>query len=207
MGNLGGFDITHESILKSGKKNFLNDGYERSNLRKICKDAGVTTGAFYRHFEDKEALFVALVEPLVTEVLDLYSRFENESFRSINEEQIKELAEINIKGSIESALYIFRKKDIFELLVHKAYGTRYDNFVEKLVEMEDSNRKKILKMVLKDDYKHINMSEKSIHLLNHAYINALCEIIIHSENIDEVKKNAEIVAGFFREGWKKLQGF
>jgi len=207
MGNLGGFDATHKSILESGKNNFLNDGYERSNLRKICKDAGVTTGAFYRHFEDKEALFIALVEPLATEVLNLYSKFENESFRSIDEEHIRDLAEINIKGSIESALYIFRKKDIFELLVYRAYGTRYDNFIEKLVEMEDLNRNKILKMVLKNDYKYINMSEKSMHLLNHAYINALCEIIVHSENIDEVKKNAEIVAEFFREGWKKLQGF
>lgn len=207
MGNLRGFDATHKSILESGKNNFLNDGYERSNLRKICKDAGVTTGAFYRHFVDKEALFIALVEPLATEVLDLYSKFENESFKSIDEQHIRDLAEINIKGSIESALYIFRKKDIFELLVYKAYGTRYDNFIEKLVEMEDLNRNKILKMVLKNDYKYINMSEKSMHLLNHAYINALCEIIIHSENIDEVKKNSEIVAKFFREGWKKLQGF
>lgn len=207
MGNLRGFDATHKSILESGKNNFLNDGYERSNLRKICKDAGVTTGAFYRHFEDKEALFIALVEPLATEVLNLYSKFESESFRSIDEEHIKDLAEINIKGSIEAALYIFRKKDIFELLVYKAYGTRYDNFIEKLVEMEDLNRNKILKMVLKNDYRYINMSEKSMRLLNHAYINALCEIIIHSENIDEVKKNAKIVAEFFREGWKKLQGF
>lgn len=207
MGNLRGFDATHKSILESGKNNFLNDGYERSNLRKICKDAGVTTGAFYRHFEDKEALFIALVEPLATEVLNLYSKFESESFRSIDEEHIKDLAEINIKGSIEAALYIFRKKDIFELLVYKAYGTRHDNFIEKLVEMEDLNRNKILKMVLKNDYRYINMSEKSMHLLNHAYINALCEIIIHSENIDEVKKNAKIVAEFFREGWKKLQGF
>ncbi|MGL5440726.1 MAG: TetR/AcrR family transcriptional regulator [Filifactoraceae bacterium] len=207
MGNLNGLNVTHENILKSGKTNFLKDGYERSNLRKICKDAGVTTGAFYRHFEDKEALFIALVEPLATEVLDLYSKFEEKSFKSIDEEHIKELAEINIKGSIESALYIFKKKEIFELLVYKAYGTKYDNFIEKLVEMEDLNRKKILKMVLKDDYKYMNISERSMHLLNHAYINALCEIIIHSENTEEVKKNSEIVARFFREGWKKLQGF
>ena len=110
MKNLKGFDVTHENILKSGKINFLNDGYERANLRKICKDAGVTTGAFYRHFEDKEALFVALVEPLAKEILDLYTKFEEESFRSIDEKHIKDLAEINIDGSIETAIYIFRKK-------------------------------------------------------------------------------------------------
>lgn len=207
MKNLKGFDVTHENILKSGKINFLNDGYERANLRKICKDAGVTTGAFYRHFEDKEALFVALVEPLAKEILDLYTKFEEESFRSIDEKHIKDLAEINIDGSIETAIYIFRKKDIFELLVYKAYGTKYDNFIEKLVKMEDLNRNKISKIVLKDNYKYINISEKSMHLLNHAYINALCEIITHSDNIEEVKQNSEIVARFFREGWKKLQGF
>ena len=207
MKNLKGFDVTHENILKSGKINFLNDGYERDNLRKICKDAGVTTGAFYRHFEDKEALFVALVEPLAKEILDLYTKFEEESFRSIDEKHIKDLAEINIDGSIETAIYIFRKKDIFELLVYKAYGTKYDNFIEKLVKMEDLNRNKISKIVLKDNYKYINISEKSMHLLNHAYINALCEIIMHSDNIEEVKQNSEIVARFFREGWKKLQGF
>lgn len=207
MKNLKGFDVTHENILKSGKINFLNDGYERANLRKICKDAGVTTGAFYRHFEDKEALFVALVEPLAKEILDLYTKFEEESFRSIDEKHIKDLAEINIDGSIETAIYIFRKKDIFELLVYKACGTKYDNFIEKLVKMEDLNRNKISKIVLKDNYKYINISEKSMHLLNHAYINALCEIIMHSDNIEEVKQNSEIVARFFREGWKKLQGF
>lgn len=207
MKNLKGFDVTHENILKSGKINFLNDGYERANLRKICKDAGVTTGAFYRHFEDKEALFVALVEPLAKEILDLYTKFEEESFRSIDEKHIKDLAEINIDGSIETAIYIFRKKDIFELLVYKAYGTKYDNFIVKLVKMEDLNRNKISKIVLKDNYKYINISEKSMHLLNHAYINALCEIIMHSDNIEEVKQNSEIVARFFREGWKKLQGF
>lgn len=207
MKNLKGFDVTHENILKSGIINFLNDGYERANLRKICKDAGVTTGAFYRHFEDKEALFVALVEPLAKEILDLYTKFEEESFRSIDEKHIKDLAEINIDGSIETAIYIFRKKDIFELLVYKAYGTKYDNFIEKLVKMEDLNRNKISKIVLKNNYKYINISEKSMHLLNHAYINALCEIIMHSDNIEEVKQNSEIVARFFREGWKKLQGF
>ena len=54
MLSLSGYDATHSKILESGIKNFLKDGYEKSNLRKICKEAGVTTGAFYRHFDDKE---------------------------------------------------------------------------------------------------------------------------------------------------------
>jgi len=41
VADLSGYELTHKKILDSGKTNFLNDGYERANLRKICKDAGV----------------------------------------------------------------------------------------------------------------------------------------------------------------------
>ena len=45
-----------------------------------------------------------------------------------------------------------------------------------------------------------------MHLLNHAYINALCEIIIHSQTEEEVKLNTRIVSKFFYDGWEKLRG-
>ena len=59
---VGTYEITHERIMESGRTLFLKNGYERTNLRELCKGAGITTGAFYRHFEDKEALFAALVD-------------------------------------------------------------------------------------------------------------------------------------------------
>ena len=57
----GNYQETHERILKSGLAAFLEEGFEKANLRRICKAAGVTTGAFYKHFKDKEALFPELV--------------------------------------------------------------------------------------------------------------------------------------------------
>lgn len=110
MPDIKGYEFTHKKIIDSGKLNFLNDGYERSNLRKICKDAGVTTGAFYRHFEHKEDLFISLVEPLAKELLDFYDKYEEESFRDIEKNCGQDLAGINIDGSIESTLYMFSKK-------------------------------------------------------------------------------------------------
>lgn len=205
--DLSGYELTHKKILDSGKANFLNDGYERANLRKICKDAGVTTGAFYRHFEDKEDLFVSLVQPLADEILSFYSKFEKESFESLDKDRASRLAEINVYGSIESALYMFQKKELFELLIYKAYGTKYDNFIEKLVSLEDQNRKKTMQIVSEKKGEHIEIPEEAIHLLDHAYINALCEIIIHSKTETEVKINSKIVAEFFNDGWENLRGF
>lgn len=207
MPDIKGYEFTHEKIIESGKLNFLNDGYERSNLRKICKDAGVTTGAFYRHFDDKEDLFISLVEPLVKELLGFYNKFEEESFQDIEKNCGQDLAEINIDGSIESALYMFSKKKLFNLLIYKSYGTKYENFIELLVEKEDINRQKALQIISKKKNIKVEIPKEAMHLLNHAFINALCEIVIHSQTEEEVKTNTRIVSKFFYDGWKKLRGF
>lgn len=207
MPDIKGYEFTHKKIIDSGKLNFLNDGYERSNLRKICKDAGVTTGAFYRHFNDKEDLFVSLVAPLAKELLGFYDKFEEESFRDIEKNCGQDLAGINIDGSIESALYMFSKKELFNLLIYKAYGTKYDNFIELLVEKEDINRHKAFQIISKKKNIKAKIPKEAMHLLNHAYINALCEIVIHSKTEEEVETNTRIVSKFFYDGWEKLRGF
>lgn len=207
MPDIKGYEFTHKKIIDSGKLNFLNDGYERSNLRKICKDAGVTTGAFYRHFEDKEDLFISLVEPLAKELLDFYDKYEEESFRDIEKNCGQNLAGINIDGSIESTLYMFSKKEMFNILIYKAYGTKYDNFIELLVEKEDINRHKAFQIISKKKNIEAEIPKEAMHLLNHAYINALCEIVIHSQTEEEVKINTRIISKFFYDGWEKLRGF
>ena len=53
---------TRQHLLECAKKEFLEKGYMKASLRNICKEAGVTTGALYFFFKDKEALFGALVE-------------------------------------------------------------------------------------------------------------------------------------------------
>ena len=76
----GNYQETHERILKSGLAAFLEEGFEKANLRRICKAAGVTTGAFYKHFEDKEALFTELVEPLANMIREAYAQGEERGF-------------------------------------------------------------------------------------------------------------------------------
>ena len=56
---------TRELLLASAKQEFLEKGYQGASLRSICKNAGVTTGALYFFFQDKEDLFAAIVEPVL----------------------------------------------------------------------------------------------------------------------------------------------
>ena len=48
---------TQERILEAAREEFLEKGFERASLRRIVKEAGVTTGAFYRYYPTKEALW------------------------------------------------------------------------------------------------------------------------------------------------------
>ncbi|MBQ3889774.1 MAG: TetR/AcrR family transcriptional regulator, partial [Lachnospiraceae bacterium] len=54
---------TRQKLIECAKKEFLEKGYTKASLRSICADAGVTTGALYFFFENKEDLFAAIVDP------------------------------------------------------------------------------------------------------------------------------------------------
>ncbi len=53
---------TKARILDASVKLFSNHGYNTSSVDDICAEAGVSKGAFYHHFESKQALFLALLD-------------------------------------------------------------------------------------------------------------------------------------------------
>ena len=208
----GDYEKTHKKILDCGKKIFKDQGFEKSNLRAICKAAGVTTGAFYGHFEDKEALFSELVEPIVSQIQRSYTMYEDMSFdvykkeKHIKKETIYKILESKAQGAIEMVLYFFEHKDVFELLVFGSYGTKFNNFLDEIIEREDKNHFEILSMIYGEDHVNDVITNRGIHLINHAYFYALSEVAVHSKSIEEVKLNATLISEFFNEGWKKIRG-
>jgi AcrR family transcriptional regulator len=53
---------TRSKIITSAIKLFSNRGFNAASVDVICKDAGISKGAFYHHFESKQALFLALLD-------------------------------------------------------------------------------------------------------------------------------------------------
>ena len=46
-------DELNEKILESARSEFLAYGYQDASLRRICRAAGLTTGALYKRYESK----------------------------------------------------------------------------------------------------------------------------------------------------------
>ena len=53
---------TKTRILESAIKLFSSRGYNKASVDEICREAGISKGAFYHHFESKQALFLALLD-------------------------------------------------------------------------------------------------------------------------------------------------
>lgn len=53
---------THAAILDAAAKIFPKLGYEKTQTPDIAKEAGISTGAVYRYFEDKRQIFLEMLE-------------------------------------------------------------------------------------------------------------------------------------------------
>jgi AcrR family transcriptional regulator len=60
-------EATRQALLAAGREAFAKSGYQAAGMEAISRDARVTRGAFYHHFEDKRALFDAVVVSMQAE--------------------------------------------------------------------------------------------------------------------------------------------
>lgn len=69
-------EATRESLVEAARRLFGEKGFNSTSLDEIVKEAGVTKGALYHHFSDKEELFKAVAESVrretTTKLQDLF---------------------------------------------------------------------------------------------------------------------------------------
>jgi AcrR family transcriptional regulator len=55
-------EATRTRLLAVARKRFGTKGYAATSVEDLVRRAGVTKGAFYHHFDDKQAIFRAVLE-------------------------------------------------------------------------------------------------------------------------------------------------
>ena len=69
-------DVKRLNILNAAAGIFARDGYHNASIAEICKNAGISNGALYKYFRNKEDLFLAIIDHGIDLVGGLYSQFE-----------------------------------------------------------------------------------------------------------------------------------
>jgi AcrR family transcriptional regulator len=72
--NIESGQATRERIIATARRLFAAEGYEGTSTESVLAKSGVSRGALYHHFHNKEALFAAVLEVVETDVASVTAR-------------------------------------------------------------------------------------------------------------------------------------
>ncbi len=174
-----------EALLKAGREEFLDKGFERASLRKICEKAGVTTGAVYFFFENKEDLFHQIVAGTVKQLNSLAKELTAEEFEgsgasSASDQKLME--------------FLWNNRREVKMLLEKAEGTRYETFKDDIFSQMETNFSLFFQMYgnLKEDK---NLTRVLVEMRMRGYM----ELMYGGYSLEEVLRLSELI-GYYADG-------
>lgn len=192
-------------ILECAREEFSSKPFDKVSLRKICSEAGVTTGAFYKRYKNKEELFDAVVAPTL-ELLFTYG----ESTESFNYDQLDKCDmryvwdnTTETQARIINALY--DNYDDVRLLLCHAEGTRHANFLHDFVVDVTGMSHRFIREAHRRGIAPFVIDEEELHMLLTAYWATMVEPIVHGLSREQALRHSEMVAKLF--DWTAVLGF
>lgn len=199
------FDGIHEKILEISRKHFLENGYERTSIRTLCKDVGITTGLFYQHFPDKSALFSELVEEAAIGLKHLL-RTQLEKVRELTVECPDNFYKEHYLYDVPIMLsYIYTHIEEFRLIACSKRD-RFRKFICDLsgIELEYSKR------IAVDIRIKEPLSLDMLFFIHLSFYTGLFEAVVHNIPKDEIETFVEPFTQYYIAIWnsfiKNLKG-
>lgn len=191
----------YERILECAKKEFLEKGYADTSLRTIASQAGTSTNSIYVRFKDKEGLFSAIVEPVSREFVSRFLEVQ-ETFRAFDREtQRREVGRYSAEEMLKMVDYLYDHLEEFQLLLDASHGTKFQNFVDGLVSVEEDYTWKWMETTgfcLKPED---GMTRELYHMVVTSYFEGIFEVIRHGMGREKAKKYISILGKYHQGGF------
>ena len=163
-------------------------------------EADTTTGSIYSRFVDKEGLFCAIVEPAAEGLTQIFLKTQ-EAFHAIEAEEQPKAMETYITGGMDEMLdYVYDRFDDFRLLLDASYGTKYQDFVEHLVDIETEYTYKYMEATqfLQEGSM---ITEEFLHIMSRAMFDSMFEVVRHRMDRDTARKYLHMLEKYHYGGW------
>lgn len=197
---------TLEKIQEAALAEFLEKSFLGASLRQIVKNAGVTTGAFYGYFSSKEALFATIVEPHASTLMSRFMEAQT-TFAELPEEEQPQHMGVESRDYVAWMVdYICRHREPVKLLLTRAEGTGYENFVHNMVEVEVEYTLRYLEVLRRLGRSIPELSRSLCHIIASGMFNGLFEIVVHDMPREQALRDVEQFRSFYTGGWLKLMG-
>ncbi len=200
------YDKTHARIMESAPKRFMEDGFAGASIRRICKDAGVTNGAFYAHFESKEDLFAQLVEPALGGLRELYGSETSRYMEIGSAEDVRAALDQTFSTDEAVIRYVYERADAFRLLLTASGGTSYEHFKEQIVEAEKEGTTAFFELCAPYVAKPENMSDSLAAQTSSLVVSTIFDCLLSGASEEEAVREAQLVSEFCLAGLKQVWG-
>lgn len=187
---------TEKNILNTARKHFLKDGFSGASLRNIVKDAGLTTGAFYKYYPTKEALFDALTDPYIEHIYQIYDRVVEDFEKLSAKEQTSNMSDTSGDGMDQMIDYIYEHYDNFRLLLKCGDSGKFETFIHNMVDREMRSSLEYVKKMKEDGIEIPIVGESLMHMIYTGFFSSIFQIIEHDIDKEIAKRNVHKLREF-----------
>ena len=191
-------------LLSAAKEAFLSKGYEPASLSEICRAAGVTTGALYKRYDGKEALFSALVADTIRDMERFVGNIEASDLSEYTDEMLYEGFFMHPKDNLGWLRYLYERREGFTLLIKCAAGSRYANFHHEWAERMNRLDYKFYREAYARGMTAKVLSMEEMQVFTSAIWALFYEPFIHGFSWEQMERHATLIYQF--TNWHELLG-
>lgn len=122
------------------------------------------------------------------------------------EQQPENMGKVSENCMLEILQYCYEHMEECQMLISKAEGTRYANFLDELVETESKATHKYLQVLEDLGNPSPPISPRLEHIIITGMFNTYLELVLHQMPWEEAVLYLEEMQAFYTAGWMKLMG-
>ena len=192
---------TRKKLLESARKEFKEKGYHKASLRNICKNAGVTTGALYFFFKDKDDLFASLVKKPLEEIYQLIEVHYKQEREDVKDGSIlvKDFT-LDFELAYQLLDIIYEQRDDFLLLLTESEETSAQKKLDEIIERTEEHYR-LLSDALAEQMNQPQIEEVVLHWIAHHILDIFIYMVTHIEEKEEGRRYLNQVMRYTIGGW------
>ena len=190
---------SRERLIECAKNEFLEKGFAKASLRNICAEAGLTTGAVYFLFKDKNGLLGAIIDEPLQRIQEMmlyhFSAEQKEDFSTYQQRDgdhdqfAKELIDV-----------MYDNYDAMRILLDKSQGSAYESIVDRFIETTDKYYIELAQNYA-DSVTGKRVNQYMLHWFSHIQIQAFVHLLTHESDRQKALQSIGTVIDFLVKGW------
>ena len=193
---------TRAKILRTANQEFFINGFADTNVRAIAEKAGVTTGALYNLFDNKDGIFEALVSGVFDEFLAIVTHhdvFGAENF-GMKTSDLSAIIGLSQRRFLRMVDFFYDNWDAMKLIVCCSKGSSYEHIFDKAIDVTERETLRLLKL---DGIKMSRRIRFFIHVMVTSHFENLKEIFYHNLKKSEAVEYVLDFNIYHCAGWKQ----